>query len=191
MIEFWKPFSDTVEVSNHGRARKTIMSAVLDGLEQHEISYNYKIITVDALGYLRFTANRKSIYLHHAVAQLFIGDRPEGLVIDHIDRDKNNNHVNNLRYCTVRENNINRSTFDETCPILDIERRTRVRAYTKCLNKRFKYVSAIRYTDSYVIYECSNDMTRKSYILKTNEKSKRCNKEFSSMDSVMFYASCL
>jgi DNA invertase Pin-like site-specific DNA recombinase len=39
------------------------------------------------------------------VALAFIGKRPDGFAIDHIDCNKLNNVVNNLEYVTIRENN--------------------------------------------------------------------------------------
>ena len=42
--------------------------------------------------------------IHHLVAEVFIGARPEGKVLDHIDRNKLNNHFSNLRYVTISEN---------------------------------------------------------------------------------------
>jgi hypothetical protein len=47
--------------------------------------------------------------VHHLVAETYIGPRPEGLVIDHIDKNKTNNKVENLRYATYSVNNSNRS----------------------------------------------------------------------------------
>lgn len=44
---------------------------------------------------------------HSLVAECWLGERPEGYVIDHIDRDKHNNHYSNLRYVTRRENALN------------------------------------------------------------------------------------
>lgn len=46
----------------------------------------------------------KTLLIHHAVALHFIGERPEGLVIDHIDGNRANNHFRNLRYITHAEN---------------------------------------------------------------------------------------
>ena len=46
--------------------------------------------------------------IHRAVAECWLGDRPDGYVIDHIDRNTRNNHYTNLRYCTVSENMKNR-----------------------------------------------------------------------------------
>jgi len=50
----------------------------------------------------------KRLQIHTLVAECWLGDRPEGYVIDHIDRDTTNNHYSNLRYCTVSENMKNR-----------------------------------------------------------------------------------
>lgn len=42
--------------------------------------------------------------IHSAIAEAFIGERPEGLVINHIDGDKTNNSADNLEYTTQSEN---------------------------------------------------------------------------------------
>jgi hypothetical protein len=42
--------------------------------------------------------------VHSIVAEVFIGPRPEGLQINHIDGDKKNNDRRNLEYVTPREN---------------------------------------------------------------------------------------
>lgn len=43
-------------------------------------------------------------YLHKVVALAFLGPKPEGLEIDHIDGDRANNRVDNLRYLTHAQN---------------------------------------------------------------------------------------
>lgn len=43
-------------------------------------------------------------YVHHLVAQAFIGERPSGMDIDHKDGNKANNAASNLHYVTRREN---------------------------------------------------------------------------------------
>lgn len=46
----------------------------------------------------------RRIYLHKLVAETFLGECPKGFVVDHIDHDKLNNSVDNLRYITFEEN---------------------------------------------------------------------------------------
>ena len=47
---------------------------------------------------------RKNIYVHRLVADAFLGVKPKGLVTDHINGDKYDNRLCNLRYVTTREN---------------------------------------------------------------------------------------
>ena len=44
---------------------------------------------------------------HSLVAEAFIGPRPKGKFIDHIDRNPKNNRVSNLRYVTPSVNSHN------------------------------------------------------------------------------------
>ena len=61
-------------------------------------------------GYLRVglvnEEGKKNVSVAKLVAQAFIGERPEGYQIDHIDGNKQNNHVSNLEYVTPSENMI-------------------------------------------------------------------------------------
>lgn len=50
-----------------------------------------------------YAANRLAYYLYH-------GEDPGDLVVDHIDGDRTNNRIHNLRAVTVSENNMNRKT---------------------------------------------------------------------------------
>lgn len=55
---------------------------------------------------------RKLRYVHQLVLEAFKGPRPEGLVCDHINRNRLDNHIDNLRYVTVKENLDNRGEFN-------------------------------------------------------------------------------
>lgn len=62
----------------------------------------------DSRGYqvLRLSKNavKQGFSVHSLVLLAFVGPRPQGSVIMHLDHDKKNNHLNNLRYGTQREN---------------------------------------------------------------------------------------
>lgn len=47
---------------------------------------------------------KSSLRIHRVVAQTFIGDIPEGWVVNHIDEDKTNANVMNLEICTQSHN---------------------------------------------------------------------------------------
>lgn len=61
-------------------------------------------------GYGRIDINNKWEYIHKLVTHCFKGERPKSLQIDHINRDKTDNRIENLRYVTSRENNNNKIT---------------------------------------------------------------------------------
>jgi len=46
-------------------------------------------------------------YIHRVVARMFLGETPEGMEIDHIDRDRANGSLSNLRYVTSSQNKMN------------------------------------------------------------------------------------
>lgn len=46
--------------------------------------------------------------IHKVVAECWLGDKPEGYEIDHIDRNTHNNHYSNLRYVTKSDQMKNR-----------------------------------------------------------------------------------
>lgn len=51
---------------------------------------------------------KKRFFIHYLVASTFLGPKPKGLDTDHIDRDKTNNNLNNLRYVSRATNNFNK-----------------------------------------------------------------------------------
>lgn len=54
-------------------------------------------------GYVRTTIDYKNEYVHRIVARVFLGEI-EGYDVDHIDGNKQNNDVSNLRIITHKEN---------------------------------------------------------------------------------------
>lgn len=55
--------------------------------------------------YTESTGKRVTTGVHRVIYELHHGSIPEGLVIDHKDCDRVNNHIDNLQVCTYSENN--------------------------------------------------------------------------------------
>ena len=51
--------------------------------------------------------NRKFALVHRLVAEAFIQNPQNKPLIDHLDRNRQNNNINNLRWCTMSENMLN------------------------------------------------------------------------------------
>lgn len=110
MKEEWRPvvgYEGLYEVSDIGRIK------ALEKLDSLGRKRKSKLIKISDIGhrrrkYLGFKACRngenKNIRVHQAVAQAFIGPKPKGMVVDHIDNNSKNNKVCNLQYITPREN---------------------------------------------------------------------------------------
>jgi hypothetical protein len=99
--EIWKPipnYESFYEISNHGR----VMVLKKDGRYLRKLNYAtpYPCVSVRDID----GNGQKSLYVHKLVAKLFIGNRPDGFVIRHLDGNRLNNHVSNLAYGTTREN---------------------------------------------------------------------------------------
>lgn len=73
-------------------------------------------------------ANMSPHSLHRQVWIYHNGEIPKGLVIDHIDRDKNNNQIDNLRLVSSSENNKNVSEQEKQ---RRIEWMSKIRPLTK------------------------------------------------------------
>lgn len=63
-------------------------------------------------GYLRVRIAGKDYLVHRLVAETYFGEIPEGMEVDHINRVRGDNRVENLRIVTRRENMHNRADHD-------------------------------------------------------------------------------
>lgn len=63
-------------------------------------------------GYYYFGAFGKRYLVHILVAQTFVPNPDDKPTVDHIDRDKLNNSVSNLRWATHKEQTENTSTYN-------------------------------------------------------------------------------
>lgn len=100
--EQWRPITGgNYEISSHGRFRRSTPGRKTEA---------GKLLTLTKLkiGYhvVQPVINGKNVmkYIHHLVAEAFIGPRPDGFDINHRDGVKTNNRVDNLEYVTHAEN---------------------------------------------------------------------------------------
>jgi len=108
-IEIWRDvvgYKGVYEVSDLGRVRS--LDRVVDGPRVRQgikgkvlrmsLSYGYERV------YLCQNGLPKPFYVHGLVSAAFIGPRPVGRKINHIDGDKLNSRPLNLKYVTQSEN---------------------------------------------------------------------------------------
>lgn len=87
---------------------KIVQQARIEVLEDDVIIYGKKgeplSQVIDRQGYKRVWWEGNAVHVHRLVAEQFLTNKDESLVVDHIDEDKTNNHPSNLQRITQREN---------------------------------------------------------------------------------------
>ena len=126
-MEEWKPFQ-SYEISNWGNVRSNTIKSGGKLLSCSIQNKGYKYFQQHING------KRFNHFIHQLVAKLFIGERPDGLVIDHIDRNPLNNKVDNLRYVTQAENMLNQDRYRDD--ILETDKRLRANILEKERNTK-------------------------------------------------------
>jgi hypothetical protein len=99
--EEWRAIDDNYDVSNFGRVRRstpgnrTFAGRILTG-------------TIGKIGYVVVNpvscGRNVQFYVHDLVARAFLGPKPPGNDVNHIDGNKTHNVVTNLEYVTHAEN---------------------------------------------------------------------------------------
>ncbi len=98
MEEVWREISlyPNYEISNFGNVRnkKTLLNI------KQSLSGKYKTV-----GIINFENNRKTVLVHRIVAITFIENIDNKKTVNHIDLNTLNNHVSNLEWATMKEQN--------------------------------------------------------------------------------------
>jgi len=112
--EDWRPvvgYEGVYEVSTHGRVRSVDRRQLCEsGFEK---TYQGRILSpfYSKKGYASVTISvsgrHKNIMVHRMVAEAFIANPKHLPCVDHVDTNVNNNHVENLRWCTQIQNSHN------------------------------------------------------------------------------------
>jgi hypothetical protein len=98
--EAWRPISGLerdYEISSIGRVRRASSG---NGTWPGRIFSPHP----DVSGYLTVVLKGKTCRVHHMVASAFLGPRPTGMQVNHIDGNKENNTLENLEYVTPARN---------------------------------------------------------------------------------------
>lgn len=116
IVEEWRPvvgYEGFYEVSSLGRVRSLERTAIRPANSQiaRDVSISLpprnKKLWIDAHGYVRARLSRPGSYTTKTVSRLmgesFLGARKDQCV-DHIDGDRRNNYLTNLRLCSSAEN---------------------------------------------------------------------------------------
>ena len=110
-MEVWKNivgYEGVYQVSNIGNIKSLKRYVKSRGGSLRQLPEKIVKPLLSGSGYLNVIASknqkRQTLIVHHIVAEYFIGPRPNGLVIDHIDGNKHNNHADNLRYVSTKIN---------------------------------------------------------------------------------------
>lgn len=92
----WLPIDDVYSVSIDGQVKKN--GRLMKG-------------ATDSIGYRQVSHHGKLVMMHRLVASRFLPapSTNENVEIDHIDRNKSNNHASNLRWCSKSANMLNRT----------------------------------------------------------------------------------
>ena len=97
-------------MSNHGRVGYKYNNGFFKRIDCRGV---ITIKAADAGFYPTVGKNKKHYYLHREVYILFKGEIPDDKIVNHIDHDKMNAHIDNLELATPTENSLSAHDFGQ------------------------------------------------------------------------------
>ena len=162
MEEIWKDIGiKKYAISNMGNVRGQDGIRLLKPL-YYTNGYMYVNIYNDGI--------MKHKMVHHLVMETFVGERPIGYETDHINRIKNDNRLENLRYCSKHDNMLNtcktRTDIEETDPLL------RAKIIQKECHKKYRERNRDKLLETYKNYYRENRDKKLEYDRNYRQKQK-------------------
>lgn len=109
MEELWKPikgYESKYEVSNFGRVKSLCCNRMGKITNRELIMSTHD----NGNGYVQVILmkdnKRRAFYVHRLVAEAFIDNSENLKQVNHLDYDRKNNRVDNLEWCSAKENTI-------------------------------------------------------------------------------------
>lgn len=157
-MEEWKDvkgFEGIYQISNQGRLRSMERFVKCRGENFRRLPSQIMKPMYSSQGYLnhRVTVNGKSttLFIHRLVAEHFLNCDFDEKFVDHIDRNKTNNHASNLRFVSPKENMRNRSDnkldFEKVSQIKSLLKNMTQKEIAKMFNVRQSMISRIKTGD--------------------------------------------
>ena len=140
--------------SNKSGALKKLKHGVNRG------GYSYVNLCIDGKSY-----NKR---IHRFIAETFITNEKDYLYVNHIDGNKSNNSVDNLEWCTSRENNthlhLKRNTTSEFVGVYFDKNRNKWYSTIKHKGKQVflgRHKTELEARDAYIYYCLENDINNR------------------------------
>jgi hypothetical protein len=170
--EIWKPITDfpNYEISSKGQVRNIITNTYLKILKNAS-GYNRCNLCNDLI--------HKTFLVHRLIAKEFINNPENKPTVDHIDKNRQNNCVSNLRWATHKEQNSNKNApkrnYGNTLSIWRIDKNT---------NEKIELYNSLRDASEWIINNNLSKIKNNNYksimskISSVAKNNKHCNTSF-------------
>ena len=144
---------------------------ISDGFEPKYTLHKYT-------GYYQLRLSKRYYYLHRIIAEHYIKHDNKHNVIDHIDRNRQNYHIMNLRWTTQQDNTRNKSSFKGITYQFVSELPKHAKSVTKYLDRIINnvyYCDDVFYFDTGVNYRILHKHINKdgSYYVNTRDSKNK------------------